>query len=187
MKKSNIYFDLSNYRVTTTMEEPKGNTSKDSMSKLISMQKVMKKKFEKAYANRLNHETNVNKAIEPLVALSSSTPIKNEHDSLKETVSHRNLSEDNTQQSHLAAKSYSNATVNAQRMSTKNVTTKITDCENECKKVKNINIIHNDFDNANELCDKLRLLLTQPITDKVNQTVEVNKIIRKLRDLNVIH
>lgn len=151
-----------------------GNRTNAIMSKLTATQNVMKNKFEKAYTNRIEHEHNLNHAIEPLKALSTAASSTNESNSPKEDVSLRNLSESKnmTQQLRLAKKSYSNHAIKSRPISS-------------TKLVDNGNIIREYSNNPNELCDRLRLLLTSQIAG-ANQMEEINTIISKLHDLDII-
>lgn len=162
------------------------NRTNAIIAKLAATQNVMKNKFEKAYTNRIEHETKLDQAIEPLKAMSSTASMnKTESESPKKDVSLRNLSESKNiaQQLRLATKSYSNHAMNSRPIATS--TTKIADSANVEKKPENDNIIRNYSDNPNELCDRLRLLLTSQLVG-VNQIEEINTIISKLHDLDIL-
>lgn len=54
-----------------------------SLAKIFATQKVIKKKFEKAYSNRLDHENDVNQAMKPLTCSRSTTKQINKNSLLK--------------------------------------------------------------------------------------------------------
>lgn len=141
-----------------------GERSSEIMSKLAATQNVMKKKFRKAIANRLEQEYNLKETMEPLRELSftSSSSLK-DSELPKENVSLRNLSKTKNmiQQLRLATKSYSNPSIKSRPMLTKSITKKLADSDNEWKKIENTisnndsgNVVRIDFDNPNELCDR---------------------------------
>lgn len=146
------------------MEKTRSN---EIISKIAATQNVIKNKFSKAIANRLEHEKNLNQTMQPLLTTSSDgvTSLKNESESLHDN-SLRNLSNNNKNKTHqfrLATKSYLNHAMQPRPM----ITAK-----------------HDD--NANELCDRLRLLLTSMIPGDVEQAEEINAIIMKLRRQGII-
>lgn len=75
------------------------------------------------------------------------------------------------------------------------MTTKLVDSEKEEEKIehsisysnikKNAYNIHNYFDDPNELCDRLRLLTSQIVCD-AKCVKEINTIINKLYDLDIL-
>lgn len=119
------------------------NKSNAIITKLIATQNVMKNKFKKAYANRLEGESNLEQSMIPITALTS-----NEADSSK-TVQNDSLRHSSTTKSYLSLK----------------------------------NPIDNTADEANELCDRLRLLLSD---NHMNNEEEINIIIRKLHELDIL-
>lgn len=136
--------------------------SNEIISKISATQNVLKNKFSKAIANRLEHEKNLNQTMQPHLA---TTSLKNESESLHDN-SLRNLSNNSknkTQQFRLATKSYLNHAIQSRPM-----------------------ITAKHGDNANELCDRLRLLLTSMIAGDVEQAEEINVIIMKLRRQGII-
>lgn len=168
------------------MTEIEGNKSNEVISKLIATQNVLKNKFRNAHANRIEHENNINQSLNPLQI--------NESKSTVESDSLRNLSKTNknTQQFRLAAKSYSNHAnvIKSQPMtivaSTATTKSQSHESENVRKKPEKSNCVH--LLDPNELCDRLRSLLTTPITiaDNANRVEEINAIIAQLRDLDIL-
>lgn len=141
------------------------------MSKISATQNVMKNKFEKAYTNRMNREQNLSPVSEQLNVLPST--LMNETESSKEDVSLRSLfeSKNKAHQLRLAKKSYSNQAIQPR--------------SNAMKLVDSENIIRKYSDDPNKLSDRLRFLLTSQIAG-VNHTEEINTIISKLHNLNII-
>lgn len=176
-------------------EKTDENKSNEIMLKLIATQNVMKNKFKKAYENRLEREYNLNNAMQPLLIASSiedtSSSIINENESQQESsLQNHSDSVNKTHQLSLSAKSYSNyakksrpATVNL--VDIKNIET---DLENSTG--KNVNIIHNLIDNPNELCARLRVLLSSLFVDDVKHVEEhveeMKTIINKLHELEIL-
>lgn len=165
-----------------------GNRSNEIMSKLAATQNVMKSKFAKAYANRLEREYNLNQAMEPLMT----SPI-NKSKSWKKDDSLRNQSKPKktARQLNLAVQSYSNHAIKSRPM-----TTKLVDSEKEGEKIehsisysnieKNAHNIRKYFYDPNELCNRLRLLLTSQIACDAKCVKEINTIIIKLYDLDIL-
>lgn len=156
-----------------------GDRSNEIKLKIAATQNVMKNKFEKAYTNRVEHEYNLNQAIEPLRALSSPTTTINESDSPNEDDSLRKLtkSKNIASQLRLATKSYSNLAIKSRPMATTSALTTTTPTKNS-----DSDIIHNYYSyNPNALCDRLR-----QIANNANQIEEINNIIAQLRDLDII-
>lgn len=148
-------------------EEIEGNTSNEITSKLLATQNVMKNKFKKAFANRVEREHNLKQSIAPLIA---STTI-NVSDSPEESDSLRNLSKtkNTTNQLRLATKSYSNHALDI-----------------KSRPMTTVNNIHSCFDDPNKLCDRLRLLLSSQIVGNMEHVEEINSIFMKLRELEII-
>lgn len=155
----------------TIIEKTEGNKANEIMSKLITKQIVMKNKFKKAYENRLEREYNLNQSMEPLITSLSST---NKTEATKESHSLRNLPKNTAQQLRLATKSYSGHIIKSRPMSTTTI-----------KLNHNKNDSENDFivDDPDKLCLRLRLLLT---AGHMNHVEEINTIIRKLRELDIL-
>lgn len=104
-------------------------------SKLSATQNIIRKKFEKAYTNRIEHEQDVNRVMNRLTTSPLSTKT-DESESENKDFSLRDLSKTtiNTPQLRLSNKSYSNDAVKINKE------------------------IHRD---PNALCDNLRLLLEE--------------------------
>lgn len=51
---------------------------------------------------------------------------------------------------------------------------------------RNTNIVYEYFDDPNELCDRLRLLVSSKLAGNSNHTQEINSIVRQLRELGLI-
>lgn len=149
--------------------EIEGNVSNEIMSKLLATQNVMKNKFKKAFSNRLEREHILNQSIAPLIA-STKTTI-NDSETPEESDSLRNLAKtkNTTNQLCLATKSYSIHAIDikSQPMST-------------------AHDIHIYFEDPNKLCDRLRLLLSSQIVGNMEHGEEINTIIAKLRELEII-
>lgn len=106
------------------------------MSKLSVTQNVIRNKFKKACANRLEHEHDVDQAMKPFLMESSN---------------------------EVTSSSTAALTKNSKEVG------------NEKKQY-----------NSNELCERLRLLLTSRIVGSVNHTQEINTIISELRELEIL-
>lgn len=154
------------------------------MSKLAATQNIMKKKFEKAYANRIKHENSLSQAIAPLKAKSfthsmneSKTETKEEDDSL------RKLSqlENTAQQLRLARKSYLNHSMKSRPMTTRKLIN-----STDVSELAENSASYNNKDNPNELCERLRLLLSLEIEGHAHQIEEINTIISRLHELSVL-
>lgn len=148
--------------------------SNEIMSELVSTQHVLKNKFKQALANRLNHENNLNQAMEPLRASIKETETQDRDDSL------RNLSilKNTASQLRLATKSYLKQTMESRPIPTM----KLADDEN-------VRILYNDNihnNNPNELCDRLRLLIATQNTENANHVEEIKTILAKLHDLDLL-
>lgn len=132
-----------------------------SMSNLNDTQNIIKKKFEKAYMNRLEHEDDVNQAMKPLTAVSASIS----DDIESKNVSLRDLSKtmNRTSQLRLASKSYS-----------------IHASESERNKTTQKN------QDPNALCDSLRMQLSSLFAGDMNCMQSINAILEQLRDLDII-
>lgn len=135
------------------------NVSNEIKIKLAATQDVIKNKFSKAYANRIDGENNLNHVMQPLLMGST-----NDATSLS-----------NTKQS--------------QPMTTKRKDADSKICKNNPDTsipfIKNEKTIHISNDNPNELCDRLRMLLTL-FTNDVKHAEEINSIINKLRELEIL-
>lgn len=149
------------------MEDHRSN---EIVTKIAATQSVIKNKFEKACANRLEHERDVNQMMQPLTAAAtktfSSPTIINDSASQKDDFSLRNLSNSKNaaQQLRLATKSYSSYNN------------------------KSANMFEMYFDNPNKLCNRLRLLVTSRIEDNeiTYRTKEIRSIIAKLQALGIL-
>lgn len=151
-------------------EEFKTERNKNKiMSKLSATQNALKKKFDEAYTNRLEHENNLNESLNkittPLPTIESET-----HSSLRRLSESKNK----TQQLRLATKSYSNHTkkTRPEALGSSNL--------------KNVNNIPNSIDDPNELCDKLRLVLSSLNAGDAKNVEEINAIIMRLRKSEVV-
>lgn len=172
-------------------QKTEGCRSNEIKSKILYTQNIMKNKFEKAFANRLEREHNLNQAMEPLRALTSPTITSttttsiNENDSPNEDESLRKLSKskNTSSQLRLATKSYSNLAIKSRPMTT-TLATKTT--PTTLTKLADSDIIRNYSHNPNALCERLRLLVTSQIAGNINQIEEINIIIVQLRDLGII-
>lgn len=147
-----------------------GHRSNKIKTKLAATQSVIKKKFKKAYANRLQHEHDVNQAIEPITTVATPTTstliptpsLINNSESEENNISLRDLSQTKNiaHQLRLATKSY---------YSYKN---------NRSARI----------DDPNELCDRLRLLLASRNADNETNTHirEIKSIVAKLHELGIL-
>lgn len=142
--------------------------------KLSATQRIIKNKFRKAHAIRLEHENEVNRAMKSLATTSSTTtttPLQNKRgDSQEGILSHQyDLSNAEKYPSmHLVTKNYSIHSNNS-----------------------NINKLNADdatISNANELCENLRMLIPSLISDAgaANGRQSINEILSQLRDLDII-
>lgn len=120
--------------------QEENNEANEIKTKMISTQDVIKNKFSKAYANRIEQEKKLKQTMRSLLAVSST---------------------------HSRAATTS---------------TKTTDNKNN----KGINHIHFSFNNPNELCERLRKLILIMNEDDVKQVEEMNAIINKLRELEIL-
>lgn len=128
----------------------------DSVSKLTATQNVIRNKFEKAYTNRIVNEHDVNHAMKPLTASAVDLESENNGSSLH----NHSKTTNNSEQLHLATKSYSNHSIKT----------------NEEK--------HHD---PNTLCDILRILLASPLNvDDMKSMQQINAILDELRKLEII-
>lgn len=50
----------------------------------------------------------------------------------------------------------------------------------------NSNVIYEYFDDPNELCDRLRLLVSSKLAGNTNHKQEINSIVQELRELGLI-
>lgn len=168
---------MENKSVALQRNETERNRSNKIMSEIVTTQNVLKNKFKQVLANRMEHENNLNRAMEPLRASIKGTETHEGGDSL------RNLSvlKNTASQLRLATKSYLKT-----RPTSTTTMKKLADSENEHIK-KNKNIIHNNNNiNPNELCDRLRFLLTSQNAGNVNHVEEINTILAALHDLDII-
>lgn len=113
----------------------------ESMSKLSVTQNVIRDKFKKAYANRLEHEHDADQTMKPFLMESS-----NEATSLSTSSTSTLLKKDSKEVGRNEESQY----------------------------------------NSNELCKRLRLLLTSRIVGSVDHTPEINTIIAELRELKIL-
>lgn len=120
------------------------NRSNEIITKLAATQNVIKNKFSKAYANRLEHENNLNQAMQPLFIelVNDTTPLS------------------------------------ITKQSRPMTSTKVVDNKN-CNREAG-------FNNPNELCDRLRILLSAVIVGDVKHVEEMNAIIMKLHELEIL-
>lgn len=128
-----------------------------SASKLTATQNVLRKKYNKAYMNRVEHEREVNEAMKPhTVSLSTSTTKTADFES--ETVN------STPEELHLLSKSYSMHPVKSELIK-----------RNEEKQR-----------DANALCDSLRKLLPSLLTGDMNCMQSINNILEEMRDMGII-
>lgn len=184
MQFSNRTLTLLHFSMMDTEKNSKENKTNAKRSKLSATQIIMKKKFEKAYANRIKHENNLSQTIEPLKAKSfTSSMNESKTDTQEEDASLRNLSEskNTAQQLRLAKKSYSNHAIESRPATT----TKLINSTNVIEMPEN-SALYNDNNSPNELCERLRLLMTSEIAGHAHQIEEINTIISRLHDLDVL-
>lgn len=135
-----------------------------NVSKLSATQNVLRKKFEKAYTNRLEHEREVNQAMKPLTmsvsSSSSSSPSRTTAHFQSETVN-------STPELDLSTKSYS-----------------LHPFKSESELIKTNKEKQRD---ANVLCDSLRMLLPSLLTGDMNCMQSINSILEEMRDLEIIN
>lgn len=131
--------------------------NQDVSLKLSATRNIIRNKFEKAYANRIEREKDVNLAMKPLTAAHSSAPASStgKLDIRKEDLSVRHR-----------VKSPSKQSKQHQSLSAKTRHTRFTD--------------------SNNLCDRLRLLLTSQLSGNTHHTVGINAIVAKLREQKIL-
>lgn len=117
------------------------NESNEITKKFIQTQNIIKKKFSKAYANRLENENNLNHVMQPI---------------LLETSNETDISLSTAKQ--------------VGPMSTKQF----------------VNINSKSFNDPNELCDRLRQILSSLTVYDERYIDEMNAIIMKLRELDLL-
>lgn len=116
-------------------EKTENNQLHDIKMKLLETQSIIKNKFNKAYANRLEQEDNLFQT----TSTSPLHPVESSNDATSLSITKHS-----------------------------------------------INITHNNPNNPNELCDKLRLLLSTMIDGDVKHREEMNAIVTRLRELNIL-
>lgn len=133
--------------------------SQKTITKLTAMRKIMRKKFKKAFTNRIENENNVNRAMN----LTSSVDLKSEN---REFPLHNHSEKTNiSPQSHLTPKSRSNPAI-------------------ESKTNKNNKKVYHD---PNSLCNSLRILLAASLNDTdVKHMQQIKSILSELRKLEII-
>lgn len=139
-------------------QEKKPYINGSNETELSATRNIIKNKFSKAFANRLEDENNMNQAMQPL---------------LKESLN-------NALSLSIAKQSRPMTTIKADdsKYIKKNQETSVL-------YIKNAKIIRKSFDNPNELCDRLRTLLSSSMTaDAISH--EENAIIAKLRELEIL-
>lgn len=138
------------------IEETKSN---EFTAKLIATQDMMKDKFKKAYANRLEREQNIHQSMRPLATSTkinnSENPEPEQSDSLRSLSKTKNTND----QLRFTNKSYSTHA-----------------------DVKKLDDYFDDSD-PNQLCIRLRLLIT---AGHMNNMKKINRIISKLHELDVL-
>lgn len=131
-------------------------------SKINATQKVIRNKFKKAYTNRIEHERDVNRAMNPI------TLNTNNSESKIKDFSHSNLSKTkiSTPQLSMPAKCYLKHTTKAMSMSNKTNSEKQHD--------------------VNALCDILRKQLSTRSAGEKDRMHFMDDILVRLRDLGII-
>lgn len=133
-------------------------------SKLTATQNILRNKFEKAYTNRVEHEDNVNRALNPLTATSSSITDNLESENNNFSLHDLSKTTNDTPQLRLSTKSYSNNGINSQLIETIK--------EKHC--------------DPNALCDELRTQISSLLAGEMNCIHIINNILEELRDLQII-
>lgn len=125
---------------------------------MTSTRNVIKKKFRKACASRLERDRDANRALQPLTTAATTVTTSLSSSPLPPpppTITNESESKNNTMQLGLAINSYSQRNVN-------------------------------NTNDPNELCAKLRLLLNSKNGDSLHRTREISSIVNKLHGLEII-
>lgn len=168
MKETEIDFILFCYiqkmdldKSTTLQEEGEVDSiSNANLLKTFDTQNIIRNKFKKACTNRLERENDANQAMRPLTEISTLAPLSNDLEY-----------KDNEFSSHNSSKSQIIKAIHQPRLAA-----------NKSRSAREKEKEHD----PNELCNRLRLLVTAQIAGNVNKMQEINSIIAELRDLGII-
>lgn len=143
---------------STSIQEKKNEPNE---IKMMEAQNIIKKKFGKAYANRLEQENDLIQAVHPLQTDSSndatSLSIIKQPRTLT-LIRDADINNNNCKQDHETSVQY----------------------------IKNANIIRKSFINPNEMCDRLRKIFSLMTVGETEYVEEMNAIIMKLRELEIL-
>lgn len=149
---------------STTLQEKIEQESRSNVNtmKLSVTQNVIRNKFKTAYMHRLEDEHNVNQAMKPLTVdpTITTSSIKNEMETNENDFPIQNQSETITTTNWNAAKINSKQPFKLKLVETNNI--------------------------PNELCNRLREILTSTNVDSTNHSEEISQIIKKLRNLEIL-
>lgn len=135
--------------------------SNANVSKIVDTQSIIRYKFKKACMNRLQDEHGMNQALKPFTTT-------NEMETKVDDFSPQYLSETS-----------SNSRIHQPQLATKNIS-------NHLLKSGVSGTTEKRQQNPNELCERLRQLVTLQIGGNMNHTKEINSIIKELHKQNII-
>lgn len=142
---------------STTLQEK--NESNEITTKLAATQKAIKNKFSRACAIRLENENNLNHAMQP-------HQMKTSIEATSQAFTKEHESTPTTK--------FVDGSVHKK------------DQETSIQYIENGNNTRKSFNNPNELCERLRILLSTMFEGDVNYVEEINAIIMKLREQEIL-